>query len=204
MAAAGAELRLVALDAPHRPDVAPDDVLILLEPDVLPFPGALEAAAALAAVSPTAAVTGKVLDGEGRIESAGGIVFADRSVGLIAARSLDVRAPWHEYLRPVCWGEGLLAASGALWSAVPMPGALEGRALIREWCAEVWATGHEVVYQPTVISVRVTGEGGEPSTPLVSSSWQRVLDLRPPRPVELGDGAWRHVLAHDDVEACRA
>jgi len=30
-----------------------------------------------------------------------------------------------------------------------------------------------------------------------------VLDLRPARPTELGDGAWRHLLARDDVEACR-
>jgi hypothetical protein len=60
-----------------------------------------------------------------------------------------------------------------------------------------------VMYQPTVAAVRVAGDGGEPSVPLSESAWQRVLDLRPARPRELGDGAWRFVLAHDDVEACR-
>jgi hypothetical protein len=38
---------------------------------------------------------------------------------------------------------------------------------------------------------------------LQSSSWQRVLDLRPNRPDDLNDGAWRYLIAHDDVEACR-
>jgi hypothetical protein len=51
--------------------------------------------------------------------------------------------------------------------------------------------------------VRVDGDGGEPSIPLETSAWQRVLDLRPARPRQLSDGAWRYLLAHDDVEACR-
>jgi hypothetical protein len=51
--------------------------------------------------------------------------------------------------------------------------------------------------------VRVAGNGAEASIPLRASSWQRVLDLRPARPRELSDGAWRYLLAHDDVEACR-
>ena len=130
-------------------------------------------------------------------------MFFDRSVGLIAHASPDVRAPWHEFVRPVCWAPGLVAASGALWSRVPGSDALSGRAFLREWCADVWASGGAVVYQPTVAAVRVTGDGGEPSVPLHESAWQRVLDLRPPRPSELGDGAWRYLLAHDDVEACR-
>ena len=64
-------------------------------------------------------------------------------------------------------------------------------------------TVRSVVYQPSVAAVRVAGDGGEPSTPLEASGWQRVLDLRPARPAELSDGAWRYLLAHDDVEACR-
>jgi hypothetical protein len=59
------------------------------------------------------------------------------------------------------------------------------------------------MYHPALAAVRVDGDGGEPSIPLEASAWQRVLDLRPARPTELSDGAWRYVLAHDDVEACR-
>ena len=60
-----------------------------------------------------------------------------------------------------------------------------------------------MAYEPAVAAVRVAGDGGEPSLPLQGSAWQRVLDLRPRRPDQLGDGEWRYLLAHDDVEACR-
>jgi hypothetical protein len=86
---------------------------------------------------------------------------------------------------------------------VPGPPAVEGRAFLREWCAALWAQGGAVVYHPDVATVRVTGDGGEPSIPLEASAWQRVLDLRPARPPQLSDGAWRYLLAHDDVEVCR-
>jgi hypothetical protein len=202
--AAGADLRIAPMPSPELPDdAARYDVIVMVEPNVLPLPGAIEAAAALAVADPGAAVAGKVLRADGTLESAGGMVFFDRSVGLIAHASPDVRAPWHEFVRPVCWAPGLVAASGALWSRVPVSDAASGRAFLREWCADVWAGGGAVVYQPTVAAVRVTGDGGEPSVPLHESAWQRVLDLRPPRPSELGDGAWRYLVAHDHVEACR-
>ena len=149
------------------------------------------------------AVAGKVLRSDGRLESAGGTVFFDRSVALIAGSSLQVRAPWHDYVRPVCWAPGLLAVRAAVWAGVPGPPELEGRAYLREWCAALWAQGGAVVYHPDLTAVRVDGDGGEPSIPLEASKWQRVLDLRPPRPADLSDGAWRYLLARDDVEACR-
>jgi hypothetical protein len=180
------------------------DVVVVVERHVLPLPGAIEAAAVRAASSPDAAVAGKVLRADGRLESAGGTVFSDRSVALIAGTSAEVRAPWHEYARPVCWAPGLVAASTSLWSSVPAGAeAGTGREFLREWCAGVWASGGAVVYEPMVAAVRVDGDGGEPSVPLHASSWQRVLDLRPARPPDLTDGAWRYLLAHDDVEACR-
>jgi hypothetical protein len=203
--AAGADLHIAEIASDGLAGTGHDDydVVLVVEPNALPLPGTIEAAAALAAANPRAAVAGKVLRADGTIEAAGGTVFFDRSVGLIAAASPDVRAPWHEYVRPVCWAPGLVAAAAALWAAVPGPLALTGRPFLREWCAEVWARGYSVMYQPTVAAVRVAGDGGEPSVPLSESAWQRVLDLRPARPPELGDGAWRFVLAHDDVEACR-
>jgi hypothetical protein len=203
--AGGADLQIAEIASDGLAGTGHDDydVVIVVEPNALPLPGTIETAAALAAANPRAAVAGKVLRADGTIEAAGGTVFFDRSVGLIAAASPDVRAPWHEYVRPVCWAPGLVAAAAALWAAVPGPVALTGRPFLREWCAEVWARGYSVMYQPTVAAVRVAGDGGEPSVPLSESAWQRVLDLRPARPRELGDGAWRFVLAHDDVEACR-
>jgi hypothetical protein len=200
---AGAQLLVAHIDAQVLDGLADYDVVVTVEPHVLPLPGTIRAAAAAAAANPASAVAGKVLRGDGHLESAGGTVFFDRSVALIAASSPDVRAPWHDYVRPVCWAPGLVAAALSLWTGVPGPAALDGRAYLREWCAALWSQGATVVYHPDVAAVRVHGDGGEPSIPLETSAWQRVLDLRPARPTELSDGAWRHVLAHDDMEACR-
>jgi hypothetical protein len=177
--------------------------VVAVEPHVLPLPGAIRAAAAAAAADPEVAVAGKVLRADGRLESAGGTVFFDRSVALIGESSPDVRAPWHDYVRPVCWAPGLVAATPSLWAGAPGPPALDGRAYLREWCAVLWSHGAAVVYHPDVVAVRVDGDGGEPSVPMEASAWQRVLDLRPARPTGLGDDAWRYLLARDDVEACR-
>jgi hypothetical protein len=177
--------------------------VVVIDRHVLPLPGTIETAASLAVANPRAAVAGKVLRADGRLESAGGMVFSDRSTALNAASSVDVRAPWHDYVRPVCWSPGLVAASSSLWNTVPRPGVLSGQSSLREWCAAVWASGGSVTYHPSVAAVRVIGDAGETPAPLQASAWQRVLDLRPPRPAELSDGAWRYLLAHDDVEACR-
>ncbi|MDZ7673823.1 MAG: hypothetical protein U5K30_01960 [Acidimicrobiales bacterium] len=91
----------------------------------------------------------------------------------------------------------------AAGTETPRPESVSGAAFLREWCSQVWATGGSVRYHPDVTSVRVRGDGGEASTPLRESSWQRVLDLRPQRPTELSEGAWRYLLARDDVESCR-
>jgi hypothetical protein len=201
---AGAQLLVADFDTQALDGHADHDVVVAVEPHVLPLPGTIRAAAAAAAATPGSAVAGKVLRRDGRLESAGGTVFFDRSVALIAASSPDVRAPWHDYVRPVCWAPGLVAAAVPLWTGVPGPSGLDGRAYLREWCAALWAEGAGVVYHPDLATVRVDGDGGEPSIPLEASAWQRVLDLRPARPTELTDGAWRYVLARDDVEACRA
>jgi len=200
---AGATLLLAPIGGEALPSLDGHDVVMALEPHVLPLPGAIRAAAAAAVGDPASAVAGKVLRRDGSLESAGGTVFFDRSVALIAGSSPHVRAPWHDYVRPVCWAPGLVAAAAPLWEKVPGPPDIAGRAYLREWCAAVWQRGGAVVYHPDVAAVRVDGDGGEPSIPLEASAWQRVLDLRLARPTELSDGAWRYLLGHDDVEACR-
>jgi Sulfotransferase family len=200
---AGAALLLAPIDVKTVSKLDGHDVVVALETHVLPLPGAIRAAAAAATADPASAVAGKVLRRDGSLESAGGTVFFDRSVALIAGSSAHVRAPWHDYVRPVCWAPGLVAATTPLWEKVSGTPDLEGRAYLREWCAAMWAQGGAVAYHPDVAAVRVAGDGGEPSIPLEASAWQRVLDLRPARPTELHDGAWRYLLARDDVEACR-
>jgi hypothetical protein len=200
---AGATVLLSPIDATSVASLGDYDVVVAVEPHILPLPGTIRAAAAAAVADPASAVAGKLLRADGRLESAGGTVFFDRSVALIAASSPDVRAPWHDYVRPVCWAPGLVAAASPLWTGVPGPAVLEGRPYLREWCAALWSQGGAVVYHPDIVAVRVDGDGSEPTIPLEASAWQRVLDLRPARPSELSDGAWRYLLDHDDMEACR-
>jgi hypothetical protein len=202
VADAGAAVRFGDVDSDGI-DFPDHDIVVIVEPYVLPLPGSLEAAAAFVAGDPTAAVAGKVVRRDGRLEAAGGTVFSDRSVALVGNGSDDVNGPWHEYVRPVCWAPGVVAASTALWTKVTAPAYVAGRAFVREWCSEVWASGGRVVYHPSVQAVRLVRDAGEASIPLQESAWQRVLDLRPRRPASLHDGEWRYLIAHDDVEACR-
>jgi hypothetical protein len=202
--AAGVDVWFASIEAASLPAGKDYDVIVAVEEGVLPLPGSIEAAARAAICRPDTAIAGKVLRGDGRLEAAGGSVFFDRSLALIAGSTTEVRAPWHEYARPVCWAPGIIAAPAALWASIPGPDKLTGRAFIREWCARIWEDGGSVMYRPEVTAVRVRGDGGEASIPLHESAWQRVLDLRPTRPNDLSDGAWRYLLAHDDVEACRA
>ena len=185
---ASAPLSADGLDAASRDH----DVVVVLEPHVLPLPGAIEAAAALAWRDPDRAVAGKVLRADGRLESAGGTVFSDRSVALIAEGSPDVRAPWHEYVRPVCWAPGLLAAAPPLWPSAPAPPDVDGPRLpagvVRRGLGARCARSSTSRRWPRCGSP-ATAASRRPRC--ASSAWQRVLDLRPAGPTELSDGAWR-------------
>lgn len=202
--AAGAILRL-ADETGDGPGALDDvDVVVVAEPGVVPLPGAIERASALALADTDAAVAGKVIDADGRLESAGGTVFGDRSAARIGRGSPDVRGPWHDFVRPVCWAPGLLAIAAELWRHVPPPDGGPSATLAREWSAGAWAAGHPVRYHPDVAAVRVTAAPDRDEGPIAETRWHRVLDLRPARPRDLDEGAWRRLLATDDVEACRA
>lgn len=202
--AAGADLRIAGPADAGPGDLTAHDVVVVLDPYVVPLPASIEAAAASAVADVRSAVAGKVLRPDGRLESAGGTVFGDRSVGLVGRGSPDVRGPWHDYVRPVCWAPGLLAAATSLWSAVPAPTGPPTSAFGREWSAASWAAGFGVTYHPDLTAVRVAASADDGARPLGTTGWQRVLDLRPPRPRDLDDEAWRQLLATDDVEAIRA
>ena len=140
---------------------------------------------------------------DGRLEAAGGTVFFDRSVACIAAGSPDVTRPVARIRASRVLGTGNAGRVGRARRRGVGAAASTGRSFVREWCARVWAAGYEVAYHPEITTVRVQGDGSESAMPLRESSWQRVLDLRPQRPSELTDGAWRYLLAHEEVEACR-
>jgi sulfotransferase family protein len=177
-------------------EVAGDfDVMVLLEHGVLPLPGSIAEIVSAALARPESVAVAKVIDHHGRIESAGGIVFADGSVAGIAGGTLEVRAPWHEFVRPVCWGGGMAAASTTLLAGLGIS-TEEGFA---NWCGEVWANGNVVLYQPRAVVVRIRAD--HRIAPRVSGVWDSLGSSRPRRPETMGDGVWRYLLANDDPGA---
>jgi Sulfotransferase family len=171
------------------------DVVVMLDPGVLPLPGAITAAVSAVLDRPDSVAVAKVIDSHGRIECAGGTVFADGSAAGIAAGTLEVRAPWHEFVRPVCWGRGLIAASAAQLTDVPP----RSDGDVVAWCGELWSAGIPVVYRPKAAVVRTGGSGPTPSR--AAGVWPSMLGSRPRRPDTLGDGVWRYLLANDDPGA---
>lgn len=171
------------------------EVVVVVEPGVVPLPGAIDAMVTAARRHPEVVSVAKVIGADGRVESAGGMVFEDGSVAGVAAGSLEVRAPWHEFNRPTAWGGGLVAATAQRWSSLPR---FEHDDLVG-WCGEVWSAGCRVVYRSAAVAVRV----GTSATGAVTAAgaWAPHLASRPRRPAELGDGAWRYLLANDDIGA---
>jgi hypothetical protein len=174
---------------------ADSEVVVLAERGVLPLPGCIEAAVALLTSSAeVGAVAVKLLAADGSLESAGTTVFADGSVEGVAAGFREVAAPWHEYVRPVCAGTGLLAVrpSAAREASGPLGSLLE-------LSVALWGAGYEVRYQPDAWAVRVLDQEAEDAAPQLPV-WDRTLPARPVRPLSLDTTAWRALLAEDDVE----
>ena len=171
---------------------------VVVEPGVLPLPGCIEAAAAtLLDHERIGAVAAKLFAADGSLEAAGATVFADGSVEGVGA-GLDVDAPWHEFVRPVCAAAGLIAVRPSAARRV----AAETSSLL-EASAELWGAGFEVCYQPDAWAVRaLEGDRPGPAGESTDGAWTSVLPRRPERPTPLDDVAWQWLLAHDDPSGC--
>jgi hypothetical protein len=177
---------------------------VVIEPGVVPLPGCLDAAIGTLARRPaTGAVGVKLFAADGSLEAAGTSVFADGSFAGIAGGSAKVAAPWHDYVRPVHAATGVLVARTATLRDVDPPAAGSSPTSFVNWCAALWSSGCEVVYQPDATAVRI-------GSPAPSTTDERdalvkvptpVLGSRSPRPDPLDDRAWRTLVARDDVTA---
>jgi hypothetical protein len=184
-------------------DVTEDGgVVALLEEGVLPLPGCCDAARATLVKDDIGAVASKVLAADGSLEAAGTTVFADGSCAGVAAGSLQVAAPWHEFVREACGASGLLFLSAAALDRLDALEANPKTATPTGWAGRLWAAGMRVLYQPDAAAVRTNGvPGSDKGGTDVVETWGPVLPARPPRPERLDDPAWQELLAHDDVAA---
>ncbi|MDE2005832.1 MAG: glycosyltransferase [Rhodospirillales bacterium] len=144
------------------------DYLLLLNNDAYACPGALAAMlAAFAAFPEAGAVAAKLLFPDGRLQEAGGIVWADGS-GWNWGRGEDPDAPRYNYARAVDYGSGaalmvrrsLFAALGG-YDPVFAPAYFEDTDL----AFRLRAAGHSVIYQPRAAFVHEEGVsyGGDAS-----------------------------------------
>ena len=186
------ETNVVAMDEPLAADAA--DAIVVLEPGVVPLPGCVPALLArLRADQGAGAVAPKLLSEDGALEAAGTVVFADGSMEGIGAGLPDIAAPWHEWVRPVCAGAGLVAARPDIVRTA-------GDYSLPALAAAAWSSGHRVDYQPAACAVRAFPAQASATT-TASEGWDAALAARPGRPHPLDEDAWRELLARDDVEA---
>ena len=191
-----AEVALLELagDAPLAVDAVETEIVAIAEPGVLPLPGCLEiAAGTLERDETAAAVAVKLLDADGLLEGAGFAVFADGSAEGVGAGSAEVAAPWHDFVRPVCAGAGLLVVRAA---ALRESG--DGAASLIDLSGRLRAKGRGLLYQPDAWAVRVRPDESPDRT--AGEAWSGILAARPERPDTLDDSVWRWLLVHDAPE----
>jgi hypothetical protein len=195
----------IVVDAARELELAGDaHVVALIEDGVVPLPGCCEAArATLADRDGVGAVAVKLFGPDGSLEAAGATVFADGSWEGISAGSHQVVAPWHEYVREVSGGLGLLFFDAAALAKVGEDPTLASIEHPVAWTAPIWKAGLRVLYQPDATAVRFAGASG--SSPaeraLVARCWATGLPTRPSRPDVVDDRAWWALVACDDMEA---
>ncbi len=181
------------------------DVLIFLNNDALPEPGWLPPLLRLVSEWPDSTIAGgKLIFPNGRLQEAGGIIFADGS-GCNFGRGDPVPdRPLYSFMRDVDYCSGALLAVGRAlflelggFDEVFAPAYYEDTDL----CFRVRARGGRVLYQPRSVAVHV--EGGSAGTDLdrgmkryqtlnqtkFVAKWRDALERQPPPLVELSASA---------------
>jgi GT2 family glycosyltransferase len=179
-------------------EAADGDMLLFLNNDTVLLPGWLPPLLRVFAERKDAgAVGGRLLYPDGRLQEAGGLVFADGSAWKLGYGELDPEASIYSYLREVDYCSGcLLATPRALFEELGgfdkryAPGFYEDT----DYCLAVRKHGLRVIYQPE--STIVHAEGGTAGTDLergpkryqvvnqkkFERKWRKELKQQPRRP----------------------
>jgi GT2 family glycosyltransferase len=190
---------------------ASGQIVILLNNDTLPLYGWLEPLLRTFRDHPDAgAVGGKLVYPDGRLQEAGGVLFADGSAANFGKGDYEVDAPLYNYLRDVDYVSGaLLATPRALFSQL---GGLDTRYRPiyyedADYCFRVWENGYKVLYQPESVVIHLEGVtcGTDPSTgqkrhqvvnrAKFEKRWQETLKRQPPPPGNYKKGTWYALAA---------
>jgi len=186
--------------------VAQGDLLVFLNNDTLPLAGWLQAIVELFFNRPDAGVVGgKLLYPDGRLQEAGGVVFADGSAANVGRLEYDADAPMFNFVREVDYCSGaLLATPRELFISL---GGFDPRYLPAyyedaDYCFEVRRRGHRVYYQPRSAIVHREGassgvdlSGGVKGYQVLNQAkfaekWADALALQPRHPSTFDLQTW--------------
>lgn len=190
--------------------VARGALLVFLNNDTVPLPGWLAALAGSFATLPHAGVVGgTLLFPDGRLQEAGGIVFADGSACHFGRGEADARAPLFRQCREVDYVSGaLLATPRALFERCGGfdPGFAPGYYEDTDYCFRVRQTGAKVYFQPDAVVVHREGAtaGTDPAQGM--KRFQEInrgrfvarhaaaLASHPPRPASITAASWARLF----------
>ncbi len=140
---------------------AGNDILVLLNNDTVLLPGWLEALLDTFVQHPEAGVVGgMLLYPDGRLQEAGGAIFADGSATKIGYGDTDPSLPYYAHLREVDYVSGaLLATPRALFEELGGLDSAYGFGYYEDddYCFKVRQSGRAVLYQPLSRVVHVEG-----------------------------------------------
>jgi GT2 family glycosyltransferase len=187
------------------------EILVFLNNDTILMPGWLVPLLRTSRSHPDAGVVGgKLLYPDGRVQEAGGVVFADGSAAKFGAFDPALTSPLYNFLRDVDYCSGaLLATPRAVFEELDGfdpaygPGYYEDT----DYCFRTRESGRRVLYQPGSEIVHLEGAtaGGDVSVGMKQHQvlnhrrfverWSGVLATRPRRPPEPFDAATLFELA---------
>jgi GT2 family glycosyltransferase len=191
--------------------IATGDILIFLNNDTILLPGWLPPLLrTFGSRSDVGVVGGKLLYPDGRVQEAGGVVFADGSAAKFGAFDPAPSSPLYQFVRDVDYCSGALLATPRevfeeLGGFDPEygPGYYEDT----DYCFRVRESGRRVLYQPASVIVHLEGAtaGRDVSTGMKQHQmlnhrrfverWADALAARPTRPPEPFDAATHFELA---------
>jgi GT2 family glycosyltransferase/2-polyprenyl-3-methyl-5-hydroxy-6-metoxy-1,4-benzoquinol methylase len=192
------------------------EIIVLLNNDTLPQEGWLEPLLRIFRDKPDAgAVGGRLVYPDGRMQEAGGIVFADGSAANFGKWDCEIDAPLYNYVREVDYVTGaLIATPRSLFNEL---GRLDThyRPIYYEetdYCFKLRARGYRVYYQPESVVIHLEGvtcgtdvNSGQKRYQAVNRAkfverWRGALKRQPRPPAKFDWATWYALAVREESE----
>jgi GT2 family glycosyltransferase len=200
-------------------EAARGEILVLLNVDALPQQGWLLPLLRVFRAFPEAGAVGsRLLTDEGRLFSAGGVLFADGSGAHLGQGDYDPDAPLYSFVRDIDYTANFALAtprqlfldSGGLDSGYQPP-SYE----IVDYCFKLRANGRRIYYQPES-TLLVTGSGNScvdspdwdrehqaTNRGRFFQKWSAALSRQPSRPAQWDLPAWQAIVRLPECQEAR-